>query len=70
MSASVKALIVSALLALMAGPTYAFGINSLEVDRSSCIAASDANTPGLDENSTPLIPPVEEEEEEEEPDCE
>lgn len=70
MPASIKALLVSVLLVFIAGPANALGFDSLEVDRSSCLSASDQDAPKLDENGKVIIPPEEEEEEEdEEPDC-
>ena len=71
MSASIKALFIAALLALMTGPVSAISLNTLEIDPSSCLSASEAEAPKLDENGNPIVPPVyDENEEEEEPDCE
>lgn len=71
MSALIKVLFIAALLALMTGPVWAAGFNSLQIDPSSCLSDSDTEAPKLDENGNPIIPPeYDEEEEEEEPDCE
>ncbi len=69
MSALIKAIFITVLLALIAGSSWAAEFNSLQVDAVMCISATDAEVPKLDDNGNPIILP-EEEEEDEEPDCE